>query len=237
MSYRKKVFTSQKISLFFGGKEFRIQALVSAYGVKYAFDDSELPQEARDYIGYEVQMTYKNIPARCRIIRETNAVGTVYNLRFVKPSKVLLKQIERDIRDSGLPSPWLRALPRLNTDSTLPAPALAVLYYRGETHFLNVKNFTLGGVLFEFVGGSLPGAEMGTTFNFDLVTNHGEKIADLAGVVTHFSVEINEDDGSLSRSFYGLKFLPMDVLNENKYRSLIRDHVMQIRPEDEPREA
>lgn len=230
MSLRKKVFTSQKISLFFGGKEFRIQALVSEFGVKYAFDDIELPEEARTYLGYEVQMSYKGIPARCRIIRESNNAGTIYNLRFVNPSKTLVGQIQRDIRDSGLPSPWMRTLPRLSTDvADLPCPALVVLTFRGEIHYLNVKNFTLGGLLLEFTGGLMADVTSGTRFDFDLVTNSGDKLADMAGVVSHVSVEINEQDSSQTHSFYGLRFLPMDVLNEAKYRDLIRTHCLLLR--------
>jgi hypothetical protein len=230
MGLRKKVFTSQQISVFFGGKEFRIQALVSVYGVKYAFDDIELPEAARTYIGYEVQMSYKGVPGRCRIIRESNNAGTIYNLRFVNPSRTLTNMIERDIRESGLPSPWMRNLPRLTTDmKDLPAPALAVLNFRGEIHYLNVKNFTLGGLLLEFVGGMLHGVVSGTRFEFDLVTNAGEKLADVAGIVSHVSVEVNEQDGSLSHSYFGLKFLPMDVFNETKYRELIREHCLLLR--------
>ncbi|MGZ3693748.1 MAG: hypothetical protein ACXWQO_06080 [Bdellovibrionota bacterium] len=234
MSLRKKIFTSQKISLFFGGKEYRMQALVSVYGVKYAFDEVELPEEARNYLGYEVQMTYKGVPARCRIIGETNSVGKIYNLRFVNPSQLLVRQIERDIRDSGLPSPWLRFLPRLTTElKDLPSPALAVLYHGGETHYLNVKNFTLGGLLLEQVGIGIHGVGTGTRFDFDLVTNQGDKFEEISGVVTRVSVEVNENDGSASRNLFGLKFLPMGVINETKYRQLIRDHCTLLRTSDQ----
>lgn len=238
MSLRRKVFTSQKISLFFSGKEYRLQALVSVIGVKYAFNEVELPIEARNAIGSEIQMTYKGMPARCRIVREESPVGVMYNLRFSNPNHLLIRQIERDIRDAGLPSPWLRHLPRLNTDvKELPSPALAVLYYRGDTHFLNVKNFTLGGLLLELVGANLPDVNTGTRFDFDLVTNQGDKFADLAGVVTRVSMEINEKDGSLSRTFFGLKFLPMELLNEAKYRDLIREHCLLLRAAEEKKAA
>lgn len=231
---RKKVFTSQKISLFFSGKEYRLQALVSVYGVKYAFDEVELPEEARKSLGQEIQMTYKGVPTRCRIVSENNATGKIYNLRFVNPSAILVRQIERDIRDAGLPSPWARFLPRLSTEAKhLPSPALAVLYHGGDTHFLNVKNFTLGGLLLELVGVNLAGVNTGTTFTFDLVTNQGEKFEEISGVVTRVSAELNEKDGSLSRTFYGLKFMPMGVLNEMKYRQLIRDHCQMLQATDQ----
>ena len=230
MSLRRKVFTSQKITLYFGGKEFSLQALVSVYGVKYAFDDLELPEEARPYIGYEVKMTYRNIPLRCRIVRETNVAGVFYNLRFVNPSDLFVRQIALDIEDSGLPSPWMRHLPRLSAEvPNLPSPALAVLEYRNETHYLNVKNFTLGGLLLELVGGNLVGVDSGTRIDFDLVTNEGTKLEGVAGMITHVSEETNESEGNANRSYFGLKFLPMAESVELKYRELIRQHCLLLR--------
>ncbi len=229
MTIRRKVFTSQKISVFFGEKEYRIQALVSSFGAKYVFQDDELADEAKGLLGQEVQVTYKNIPARCRIVRERSSAGTLYNLRFIQPSQLLLRQIERDVRESGLPSPWLRALPRLTTESKhLPAPALAVLYHRGETLFLNVKNFTVGGLLLEFIGPQLLDVELGEQFEFDLVTNFGDKIADMTAVVSNLSLEINEEAGQLSQVYFGVKFLPMSLLAKTKYRALIREHCLGL---------
>lgn len=234
MSLRRKVFTSQKISLFFSGKEYRLQALVSVQGVKYAFHELELPEEAKSLIGAEIPMTYKGLPARCRIVREDNPIGVLYNLRFVNPSQVLVRQIERDIRDSGLPSPWLRNLPRLGTDmKEYPSPALAVVYYRGETYYLNIKNFTLGGLLLELVGMSLPQIAIGSRLDFDMVTNQGDKFSDVAGVVTRVSAEFNERDDSMTKTFFGLKFLPMGMHNEAKYRELIREHCLLLKAEEQ----
>lgn len=234
MSLRRKVFTSQKISLFFSGKEYRLQALVSVQGVKYAFDDLELPEEARNMIGLEIPMSYKGVPARCRIVKEDNPHGVLYNLRFVNPTQVLLRQIERDIRDSGLPSPWLRHLPRLDTEAKeFPSPALAITYFRGETYFLHIKNFTLGGLLLEFAGGSLANVNTGTRLDFDMITNAGDKFAEVAGVVTRVSAEVNERDGSLSKTLYGLKLLPMGMHNEARYRELIREHCLMLKAEED----
>ncbi len=128
----------------------------------------------------------------------------------------------------------MRYLPRLTTDvKELPSPALAVLYHGGDTHFLNVKNFTLGGLLLELIGAGIGGVSTGTSFTFDLVTNQGDKFEELTGVVTRISVEVNEKDGSLSRTFFGIKFNPMGVMNEMKYRELIREHCKMLRAADQ----
>lgn len=231
MTFRKKVFVSQKITLVVSGKETQAQALVSSYGAKYVFEESELPASLREAQNSEIELIYKNIPARCRVVRETTGAGTVYSFRFVNPSNLLLKQIERDVRDSGIPSPWLRSLPRLNASAKhLPVPALAILEYGKDTLFLNVKNFTLGGLLLEYVGPAMAAVQFGTRFNFDLVTNSGDKISDLSGLVTHVAMETNDlVDGEMSRMQFGLRFLPMGALAENQYRALIKDHCIRLK--------
>lgn len=226
----KKVFTSQKITLVIGGKEIRVQALVSPYGAKYVMEDVEVPDSIRPHLGGEIQVIYKNVPTKAVLVRETTAGGLVYNARFVNPSGVLVKLIERDVAESGLPSPWIRSLPRLSADvKHLPVPALAVVHSGGDTYFLNVKNFTLGGLLLEFLGGGLSQVRLGHKFEFDLVTNFGDKIPDLAGVVTHVTVEMAAAQEEQRRSFFGVKFLPMPLLSESKYRTLIREHVQGLK--------
>lgn len=230
----KKVFTSQKITLVIGGKEIRVQALVSPYGAKYVMEDIEVPDALRPYLGQEVQVIYKNVPTKALLVRETTPAGQVYNVRFINPSGVLVKLIERDVAESGLPSPWIRALPRLSADvKHLPVPALAVVHAGNDTHFLNVKNFTLGGLLLEFLGSALSHVKLGHKFEFDLVTNFGDKIPDLGAIVTHVTVEMADSLDEQRRTYFGVKFLPMPLLSEAKYRALIREHVQGLKGNEE----
>lgn len=231
MTIRKKVFTSQKIVVV-AGKEFRVQALVSSYGAKYVFEEEDVPPELMGRLSEEIQIQYKNIPVKTRAVRETTAFGTIYNLRFINPSNTLLKQIDRDLNESGLPSPWMRGLPRLNAEvKNLPVPALLVLYHKGQTYFLNVNNFTLGGLQVEFVGPDLRDVSYGTKFELDIVTNGGDKIPDLNALVTHITTEINFDGQGLDRYVFGLKITAMPLLSENKFRGLIRDHCIGLKGE------
>lgn len=229
MTIRKKVFTSQKITVI-AGKEFRVQALISTYGAKYVFEEDEIPPELLARLGDEILIHYKNIPVKTRAVKETTAFGTIYNFRFINPSRTLIKQVERDLNESGLPSPWMRGLPRLSTETkNLPIPALVILYYKSQTYFLNINNFTLGGLQVEFVGPDLKDVVYGSKFELDLVTNFGDKIADLNAVVTHVTVEINYDGNGADKYVYGLKLVNMPSLSAVKFRGLIRDHCLGLK--------
>lgn len=229
----RKVFTSQKLSLFLAGKEFRVQALVSSHGAKYVFDEGDIPTEARACLGVDVQATYKGIPVRCRFVREVNATGAIYSLRFLNPTGLLLRQIDRDVASSGLPSPWMRGLPRLNTDTKhLPVPVLAVVQMGVTTYYMNVKNFTLGGLMLEYSGDDVAHVTVGARLLLDLVTNGGDKLPDISAQVTHLTDE--RLDGGGSRYQFGLKLLPLSAVGEMRYRALIKAHCEGLRSELEP---
>lgn len=228
MTFRRKVFVSEKIAFFISGKEFQVQALVSSHGAKYVFEETEIPQDLVKILGHEVEVRYQGIPVRCRVVRETNQAGTIFSFKFLQPSGLLLQQISKDVKERGLPSPWLRALPRLSpqTAKHLPSPALAMIALRGETHFLTVKNFTLGGLLLEFEGSGLEFLKMGAVVDFDLVTNGGEKLTELRAMVCH----VTEEKGDAQAlTFFGVRFLEMSPLSEIKYKSLVREHCLGLR--------
>src|SRR5690606_5889111 len=95
-----------------------------------------------------------------------------------------------------------------------------------EEFFLGVRNFTLGGLLFEYLGSELEGLNPGAKIEFDLVTNFGDKISGLSGKIAHITHEYDEHD---CRLLLGIKLLPMSFLNETKYRELIREYCAGIK--------
>jgi hypothetical protein len=225
----RKVFTSQKLSLFLAGKEFRVQALVSSHGAKYVFDEDDLPDEARASLGVDVQATYKGIPVRCRFVREVNVTGAIYSLRFLNPTGLLIRQIDRDVAASGLPSPWMRGLPRLATTAKhLPVPVLAIVQIGSATFYMNVRNFTLGGLMLEYSGNDVAHLGIGTRLELDLVTNGGDKLPDIVAQITHVTEERLENEGG-ARYQFGLKMLPLSAVSEMRYRALIRSHCEGLR--------
>ncbi len=227
----RKVFTSQKISVYLAGKEFRVQALVSSHGAKYLFDESSLPDEAKACLGLDVQASYKGVPVRCRFVREVNGTGTIYSLRFMNPSGLLLRQINRDVEATGLPSPWMRGLPRLGTQSKhLPVPVLAIVQIGAATYYMNVKNFTLGGLMLEYSGNDVAHLTVGSQLMFDLVTNNGDKLPDMSATINHLTEEKLEGEMG-GRYQFGLKILPMSAVAELRYRTLIRSHCEGLREE------
>jgi hypothetical protein len=228
MSFRRKVFVSEKIAFYISGRELQVQALVSIHGAKYVFEESEIPPQILEALGSEVEARYRGLAVRCRVVRETNAAGTIFSFRFLNASTLLLQQIGKDIRERGIPSPWLRSLPRLVPEAArhLPSPSLAMVSHQGGMVFLTVKNFTVGGLLLECEGDELGGIAMGSVLHFDLVTNAGEKLTDFQAMVCHVCAE--KGDGA-AKTLFGVRFLFMTGLGESKYKALVREHCLGLR--------
>jgi hypothetical protein len=98
----------------------------------------------------------------------------------------------------------------------------------GQEHFVNVMNFTLGGLRIETMGDTLAELRVGAHLSFDLITTNGEVFANLSAEVRNIAVHERENpDGTKSstRSF-GLRFKEMDPVNDRKYRNLIREYCL-----------
>ncbi len=201
------------------------QCVPSRQGIPGASSCIELWSQGRVCIGIEVQATYKGIPVLCRFVREKNAAGTIFSLRFLNPTNLLLRQIEKDVATTGIPSPWMRGLPRLATTAKhLPVPVLAVVQLGAATLYMNVKNFTLGGLQLEYSGNEVRELTVGSRLDFDLVTNGGEKLHDISGIITHVTAEYNNGHGDTGKFQFGMKFIPMGAVSEMRYRAMIRAH-------------
>jgi hypothetical protein len=165
-------------------------------------------------------------------VRETNPAGSIYSFRFLRPGNLLLRQIEKDMAVSGLPSPWMRGLPRLHTNAKhLPVPLLATVRFGAGDFNMGVRNFTLGGLLLEYNGSDLNHLAIGARLELDLMTNGGDQLAGMAGTVTHISAELNELRPDSSSFQFGVKFSGMNSLTELRYRTLIRDHCLGLKGE------
>ena len=99
----------------------------------------------------------------------------------------------------------------------------------GQEIFVNVLNFTLGGIRIETIGDHLGEIRVGAVLSFDLLTSTGEIMANLTAEVRNIAAHESNEDGSrrVSRSF-GLRFTNMDPVNERKYRTLIRDYCLVL---------
>ena len=227
----KRIFTSQTLRIHLDDGPRDVDALVSENGAKNVFRSEEMGTIAREYMHRELLMEYQGLPLHGRISKEVSSEGVSYHVRFTKMDHEIREAIRSDVKENGLPSPWRRSLPRITARAdSLTVPSLGVLFQKKQEYFLGVRNFTLGGILFEYLGSDLSELVPGVKIEFDLVTNFGDKITRLSGKVAHITYEYGDEDEAdiVNRMLIGVQFLQMSFLNEAKYKAIIREYCLGL---------
>lgn len=228
----KRIFTSQKILVSSSGKNVSVQALVSQFGAKYVFDESEIPMEFLKGKGPELTVMYHEIPVKGVLVKEMNTSGVYFHIRFINPSNLFRHQINIDLKESGLPSPWGRSFARLESEyKNLPAPTIAMVTENSDTKYISIKNFTLGGLLLEHSLSDQIDLKIGTRISFDIVTNHGERLEKIVAEVCNITSESRGEGGD--KCFWGVKFISMHPLSAMKYKNLIKEYCIGFRDSEE----
>jgi hypothetical protein len=208
------------------GRIVQTEALVFEMGAKRVFSDSDHPDNINDMIGKTVHVELRDYLIQGIFTKEITQEGVFYNIRFLNPPETVRAFIREGIRKKGVPTPWARKLPRIPIDrqeNKMPAPLIAVVNYNGQSFFLNILNFTVGGLLLESSALDMQTISVGTVIDFDLLINHGEQISGLSAQVMHIAEDFSEPDHEAVR-LYGVKFFPMSLLNQTKYNKVIKDY-------------
>jgi hypothetical protein len=227
-------FYQASFELVHDGEVLSLRGLVSEQGVTKIFLTHGLPEYWRGLAGREVAVRLDSLGLKGVLLQQFVEHGTYYEIRFrglLEPHRQYLRQ---RIQSEGISPGWQRQYPRIpvagGADPELPVPNLCMVRFVGQEVFVNVVNFTLGGVRIETIGDNLSELRVGATLSFDLITTTGEIFANLNGEVRNFAIHENvgaEGVKTVTRSF-GLRFKNLDPVNERKYRALIREYCLKL---------
>lgn len=209
------------------GNTLELKGLVSPTGITKIYLQTGLPPEWKAALGKTVNVRFGNITVPGVFIHQQIEHGIIYEIKFGELEEAFRKYIEARIEAEGVAPGWKRKYPRIPVkgydDPELPVPNLCMVRFVGQEIFVNVMNFTIGGLRIETLGDNLAELRVGSVLHFDLITSTSDIFANLSGEVRNIAVhDANTPEGrSLTRSF-GLRFIDMDPVNEKKYRNLIR---------------
>lgn len=222
-------FFQTSFAIEFHGNTLNLRGLVSPTGVTKIFLSNGLPDFWKKAIGETVTVHLEKMKLKGVLLQQYVEHGTFYEIKFRDLAEPLQAYLEHRLLNEGVSPGWKRKFPRIPVkgyeDPELPVPNLCMVRFVGQELFVNVMNFTLGGLRIETLGDALAEIRVGSQLHFDLITSTGEILANLSAEVRNIAVHDHPgaEGPSLTRSF-GLKFLEMDPVNERKYRTLIRDY-------------
>lgn len=211
----------------------QLKGLISERGVTKIHIPAGLPSFWRNHLGKTVTMTLDRFTIQAVLLEQFVEGGSYFELRFRGTDTNQRNYIRQRIESEGIKPGWQRKFPRIPivnaNDPDLPVPNLCMVRFVGEEHFVNVVNFTLGGMRVETLGDELAELRVGSIVHFDLMSNSGTMMSNLSAEVRNLAVHEQEKSGTahVTRSF-GLRLIDMDTVNEKKYRELIRDHCLEL---------
>lgn len=222
-------FVSTALALEHEGDVLEVKGLVSPTGVTKIYLPKELPPHWKAAIGSRVNVRLDGLVLAGVFLQQQVEHGVIYEVKFTNLEEPILLYLDQRIKSEGISPGWKRKYPRIPVkgydDPELPVPNLCMVRFVGQEIFVNVENFTLGGIRIETLGDSLAEIRVGATLHFDLITSTSEIFANLSGEVRNIAVHDHEtpEGRTFTRSF-GMRFVNMDPVNDRKYRQLIRTY-------------
>lgn len=220
-------FVATEFEIAHKGNTLGLKGLVTTTGVTKIFLPNGLPPEWKEILGAVVNVRVGNALLKGTFNHQQVEHGIVYEIKFDDLDEPTRKYIEQRMEAEGISPGWKRKYPRIPVkgydDPELPVPNLCMVRFVGQEIFVNVVNFTLGGIRIETLGDNLQELRVGANLHFDLITSNSEIFANLTGEVRNIAVhDRNTPEGRTVTRSFGLSFVNMDPVNERKYRNLIR---------------
>jgi hypothetical protein len=114
-------------------------------------------------------------------------------------------------------------------DADLPLPSLCTLRFASQEVYVEVINFTLGGLGIKSMGSQLAEARVGTQLQLELITTRGDTISNVWAQIMNISVHDRTGKlGDTTLRYLGLKITEMGPEGKRTYKELIRDYCLAV---------
>ncbi len=236
----KAKFFQADFEVSFRGHGLQMRGLFSDKGITKIHYKKDLPEAWGEAYGKAVVVGLDTLKLKGVLFQQFAEGGMFFEIRFYELEPPVVAYLQQRVEIEGISPGWVREFPRIPVqgvkDPELPMPSMGILRFGGEEHFVEVANFTLGGIRVEVQGNHLGDLRVGTVVSFDLVASSGDVLNNMSAEVRNIAMHERENERKqkhTTRSF-GLKFVQLDPRTKQKYRNLIRDYclILQRRYDD-----
>jgi hypothetical protein len=211
------------------GNRLKMRGLFSRAGITKIFLSMGLPDDWQFTLGKVVVVHLEKVNTKGVLVQQHVEHGSFYEVKFHDLAPPFLTYLEERLKADGGPPGWQRKFPRIPVkgyeDPELPVPNLCLVRAVGEEIFVNVMNFTIGGIRIETQGDSLGDIRVGSLLHFDMFTSSDETLESVSAEVRNIAIHERQFNSGANRTrSFGMRLLEMNPANDQKYRSLIRDY-------------
>ena len=210
-----------------------LRGLVSPTGITKVHFPTRVDSIWEALIGSKVEVILDGFLAVGYLVRQSVEHGSFHEIRFKDPPDDLKNYILQKTISEGVDPGWQRKFPRIpimdGDENDLPIPNLCVVRFIGQEIFVNVMNFTLGGIRIRTLTNVLSELRVGSMVHFDLIASNGTVMPNICGEVKNIALHQSEEVGNntITRSF-GLEFKDLDPVNERRYKALIKEYCLVL---------
>lgn len=225
---RRPKFIQKKFFLQDGDTNVELIGLMSAHGFTRIYSKDDTVAEIMAKIaGKPIDIRIDSFDLNSIIEKQFAEEGSFFEVRFINISPSVLEQLELKVEQEGSEPSWHRLHPRIaiSTIATMSmnVPTMCVIKHGGQEHYLNVLNFTVGGLRLETMADILADIKVGHILPFDLVTTSGDSLFNIQGEVRNVGVHSLQDKKATEiRRSFGIKIGRMEPQNLSKYNEMIR---------------
>jgi hypothetical protein len=228
----KAKFYQANFEIESGGHSLSLKGLVSESGVTKIFQ-ANMPAFWDNQVGRTITLRLDRMVIEAVWLKQFVEHGSFYELRFRGLEEAHRNYIRQRIASEGISPGWQRQFPRIpvndGQDPSLPVPSLCMVHFLGKEVFVNVVNFTLGGLRIETIDDELKELRVGSVVQFDLGTSSGGVMPNLTGEIRNVAEqERTEEGGTKKTRAFGLRIINWDPVNERKYKELIKDYCLAM---------
>jgi hypothetical protein len=224
-------FFQANVEMECNGARCEARGMISERGVTRIYLSNGPPKEFRFDMPINVKVDFLNCQGI--LMKQIVEHGIFYEVQFLNLKEAQLDYIRQRVESDGINPGWQRKFPRISVvgmnETDLPVPNLCMVRFVGQEVFVNVMNFTLGGLRIETMGDALGELRVGARIQFDLMTTMGDVLRNMPGEVRNISFnEQNTKEGKVITRSFGIKLLDVDPVNEKRYKGMIKDYCLAL---------
>ena len=152
----RPLFFNSAFDLHYEGMSLNLRGLISLTGITRIFVSVGIPDSWVQALGKIVIVKVEGVEIEGALLQQMVEHGSFYEVKFVNLSDQVKTYLETRLQRESVHPGWQRKFPRISVngyeDPDLPVPNLCMVRFVGQEIFVNVINFTLGGIRIETLG-------------------------------------------------------------------------------------
>lgn len=223
-------FFNADFTILHAGLAVHASGLVSQAGITSVRIHPGSPLLESGLVDQPVSVRFAAMEIGATVTQLLTGQGSSFEIKFPSLQEPERRYLEEQLAAHGEEPAWMRKFPRIAAKEQdgvgSPYPRHCTVRSGKQEIFVDVLNFTLGGLSVEIPEGRLPELRSGSSLDVDVVDSAGDILHGLKMQVRYFSAQ-----GNGTRAL-GLELVSMGDESGRRYRNLVQAFCIALQDQD-----